>query len=81
MRLYSLSLMNLVLFQKKKFINAINSDTILVSVMAVNNETGIIQPIKLVSNIISKSGSPALFHCDAVQAFGKVNLKPQKAWR
>lgn len=63
---------------KEKFINAINSDTILVSVMAVNNETGIIQPIKLVSNIISKSGSPALFHCDAVQAFGKVNLKPQK---
>ncbi len=63
---------------KEKFINAINSDTILVSVMAVNNETGIIQPIKLVSNIISKSGSAALFHCDAVQAFGKVNLKPQK---
>lgn len=63
---------------KEKFVNAINSDTILVSVMAVNNETGIIQPIKLVSNIINKSGSPALFHCDAVQAFGKVNLKPQK---
>lgn len=63
---------------REKFVNAINSDTILVSVMAVNNETGIIQPIKFISNAISKSGSPALFHCDAVQAFGKINLKPQK---
>lgn len=63
---------------REKFVNAINSDTILVSAMAVNNETGIVQNIKSISNIISKSGSPALFHCDAVQAFGKINLKPQK---
>lgn len=62
----------------EKFVNAINSDTILVSVMAVNNETGVIQPIKSISNVISKSGSPALLHCDAVQAYGKINLKPQK---
>lgn len=63
---------------REKFVNAINSDTILVSAMAVNNETGTIQPIKLISNIINKSGSPALFHCDAVQGFGKIRLKPQK---
>lgn len=63
---------------REKFVNAINSDTILVSVMAINNETGVIQPVKFISNVISKSGSPALLHCDAVQAYGKINIKPQK---
>lgn len=57
--------------------SAINENTILVSVMLVNNETGAIQPVKAASQIIKQSGSKALFHCDAVQAFGKmpVNVK------
>lgn len=54
--------------------NAINRDTILVSIMLVNNETGAIQPIKQAAQIIKQSGAPALFHCDGVQAFGKMPI-------
>ena len=57
---------------------AINERTILVSVMAVNNEVGSIQPIEKVKKIIEPKKAPALFHVDAVQAFGKIPLKPAK---
>lgn len=52
----------------------LNEKTVLVSVMAVNNELGTIEPIKEISALIKKSGCPALFHVDAVQAFGKIPL-------
>lgn len=58
--------------------NSINQNTVLVSIMAVNNEIGSIQPIENVHKMIIKSKSPALFHVDAVQAFGKMPLKPKK---
>ena len=54
--------------------NAINKDTILVSIMLVNNETGAIQPVKEAAQIIKASGAPALLHCDGVQAFGKMPI-------
>lgn len=57
------------------FSQAIDENTILVAVMAVNNETGSIQPIKEIRSIIEEKKSPALFHCDCVQAFGKVNMR------
>ncbi|MEE0945698.1 MAG: cysteine desulfurase family protein [Acutalibacteraceae bacterium] len=57
------------------FINAIDKNTILVSVMLVNNEIGSIQNIKRVSEIIKQKGSPALLHCDAVQGFGKIPIR------
>lgn len=57
------------------FREAIDENTILVAVMAVNNETGSIQPIKEIRSIIEEKHSPALFHCDCVQAFGKVNMR------
>jgi len=50
----------------------INKDTVLVSVMLANNETGVIQPIKLLADIAHEYG--ALFHCDAVQGFGKIKI-------
>ena len=56
----------------------LNNRTILVSVMAVNNETGTIQPIERVSKLVHKLSPEALFHCDAVQAYCKTPLKPQK---
>lgn len=59
--------------------NAVDERTILVSIMAVNNETGAIQPTDRVKRIIERAGSPALFHVDAVQAFGKLPLKPKKS--
>src|SRR5690606_11112451 len=51
---------------------AIRLDTILVSVMYVNNETGVIQPIKEVSKIAHEKG--ALFMTDATQAVGKIEI-------
>lgn len=53
---------------------AITKDTILVSIMLVNNETGAIQPIKEASQIIKQLGAPALLHCDGVQALGKMPI-------
>ena len=52
--------------------------TILVSVMAVNNETGSIQPTEAISKRIKKRSPNAMFHVDAVQAFGKMPLRPAK---
>ena len=52
----------------------LDEKTVLVSVMAVNNELGTIEPIKEISTLIKNSGCPALFHVDAVQAFGKIPL-------
>lgn len=51
---------------------AIRPDTILVSVMFANNETGVIQPIQAIGKICHEKG--VLFHTDAVQAFGKVAI-------
>lgn len=51
---------------------AIRLDTILVSVMYVNNETGVIQPIKQIASIAHEKG--ALFMTDATQAVGKIKI-------
>lgn len=52
--------------------------TILVSVMTVNNETGSVQPIERIAKLVHKNCPEALFHSDAVQAYGKMPLKPKK---
>ena len=52
--------------------SALRDDTVLVSLMLVNNETGAVTDIKAISNLLKKSSSPALLHTDAVQAFMKV---------
>ena len=56
-------------------INAITDDTILVSVMYINNEVGSISPIGEIANFIKRRGLSTLIHTDAVQAFGKVNIR------
>ena len=58
--------------------NSIREDTILVSVMGVNNEIGTIEPIEKISEIIKKKNPNTLFHVDAVQAYGKIKLIPKK---
>ncbi len=50
---------------------AVDENTILVSLMYVNNELGSVMPVKSVKSIIKAKNSPALFHCDCVQAFCK----------
>lgn len=52
--------------------NAITEDTMLVSVMAVNNEIGVIQPLKEIGQICREKG--AFFHSDIAQAFGKIPI-------
>lgn len=52
-------------------LNAIRDDTLLVSVMHVNNETGVIQPIREIAEGLA--GRPVFFHVDAAQGFGKRN--------
>ncbi|MBO8170409.1 MAG: cysteine desulfurase [Bacillaceae bacterium] len=54
---------------------AIRQDTILVSVMHVNNELGTIQPIQEIGELL-KTNRKVFFHVDAVQAFGKLDVKP-----
>lgn len=52
--------------------NEICEDTILVSIMMVNNEIGTIQPIKEISSIMKEKGNKCKLHVDGVQAFGKI---------
>lgn len=55
---------------------ATNPSVVLISMMYVNNEIGSIQPVEFAKRAVTHSGANALVHCDAVQAFGKVQLKP-----
>ena len=55
--------------------NALRDDTVLVSLMMVNNETGAVTDIHAVSQVLKETGSKALLHTDAVQAFLKVPFR------
>ena len=52
--------------------DALRGDTVLVSLMLVNNETGAVTDIAAISRALKKAGSSALLHTDAVQAFMKL---------
>ncbi len=54
-------------------------DTILVSVMHVNNEIGSVQPLEEIGKLIKKSNPSVVFHVDAIQSFGKFQIRPKKA--
>lgn len=54
--------------------DAIDENTILVSMMQVNNETGTILPVDRVKELMEKKHAPGWFHCDAVQSFGKLQV-------
>lgn len=56
---------------------AMTEETVLVSVMHMNNEVGTIQPIPEIGQIVKKYPK-AFFHVDAVQSFGKSHLRPQE---
>ena len=56
----------------------LTEDTILVSIMHVNNETGVIQPIEKISAIVREKSPHCIIHCDCVQSFGKIPVKPDK---
>ncbi len=58
--------------------NAITPETILVSIMYVNNEIGSLQPIAQAGALIKRMNPNILFHVDAVQGFGKFRIYPKK---
>lgn len=57
---------------------AICPETILVSVMYVNNEIGAVEPIEAISKIIKKKNPAILFHVDGIQAYGKFVIRPKR---
>ncbi|MCR5670011.1 MAG: cysteine desulfurase [Butyrivibrio sp.] len=57
--------------------NAIREDTILVSLMFVNNEIGSVMPIEEAGAVIKAANKETYFHVDAVQGYGKFNIRPR----
>jgi cysteine desulfurase len=60
------------LLDPEKVAAAIESDTILVSIMLANNEVGVVQPIAEIAAAVKKKKKDVLIHCDAVQGVGKI---------
>ena len=58
--------------------DAIRPDTILVSIMHVNNEIGALQPIEAAGKVIKATNPKCLFHVDAIQSYGKMQIFPKK---
>lgn len=57
---------------------AIRKDTILVTLMAVNNETGCVQPLEPIGKLVREKNPLAFFHADCIQAFMKIPLDVSK---
>ena len=58
--------------------NAIRPETILVSVMYVNNEVGAVEPVEEIAAMVHKENPKTIFHVDAIQAYGKFLIRPKK---
>ena len=59
---------------------AIRKDTLMVSIMCVNNEIGAIEPVEEIGKIVKSFDPKILFHTDCIQAYGKLNCYPKK-WK
>ena len=57
--------------------STLRDDTVLVSVMYVNNEIGAIEPVEEISRIIKAKNKDILFHVDAIQAYTKLRINPK----
>lgn len=62
----------------KELEDAMRQDTILVSVMYVNNEIGAVEPVEEISRRIKTKNPKTYFHVDAIQAYGKYQIRPKK---
>ncbi|HSQ34333.1 MAG TPA: cysteine desulfurase family protein [Peptostreptococcaceae bacterium] len=62
----------------EQFKNSLRDDTVLVSIMHVNNEVGSIQPVDKIGNYLSSLEKKVYFHVDAVQSFGKIEFRTNK---
>ena len=61
-----------------ELVEAVTEETILVSVMYVNNEIGCVEPIAEIAKKIKEKNPKVLFHVDAIQAYGKLKIQPAK---
>lgn len=57
---------------------ALREDTILVSTMYVNNEVGAVMPVEEIGKLVREKSPHALYHVDAIQAFGKYRIHPKR---
>ena len=57
---------------------ALREDTVLVSIMMVNNEIGALEPVMEAGKLIKEKNPNTLFHVDAIQAYGKFHIYPKK---
>lgn len=62
----------------KELEQAVREDTILVSIMFVNNEIGAVADMEAISQTIRKKNPKTLLHADAIQAYGKLTIYPKK---
>ncbi|MGM1046556.1 MAG: cysteine desulfurase family protein [Bacillota bacterium] len=60
--------------------SVVRKDTVLVSIMHVNNETGAVQPLDEIGKLVKEKNSRTLFHVDGVQGFGKLSVS-LKDWK
>lgn len=60
-----------------ELLESINKNTVLVSLMAVNNEVGSVLPVNAVRSAVKSAGAPALIHTDCVQALSKIPVTPK----
>lgn len=63
---------------QQQLFDAVNSNTILVSMMFVNNEVGTVMPVKDIVRAVKRANVPALIHIDCVQAYGKISINAKK---
>lgn len=63
---------------EEQLFSAIDSRTILVSMMYVNNEVGSVMPVEKIARAVKRAESPALIHIDCVQAYGKMNINAKR---
>lgn len=61
-----------------ELLKLIREDTVMVSVMYVNNEVGAVQDIAAISKAVKSKKQDIIFHVDAIQAFGKYVIRPKK---
>ena len=58
--------------------DAVREDTVMVSIMMVNNEIGAVEPVEEAAKVIKAKNPDTLFHVDAIQAYGKFRICPKK---
>lgn len=63
---------------KEQLFDAVNENTILVSMMYINNEIGSVMPVDAIKRAVKRASSPALIHIDCVQAYGKISINAKK---